>query len=226
MWNFFFSRLAAPHEISRHGLGEEISNEEEAAARLQQLASHIFVFKLSWSFICISFLLLSSSWPSLQSLHRSRLGAEREAETAPDTNNFHVRATERARASVPGDSLPRHLHSRGDRHENRPHRGEGSGKENSNYIHKYPRHRPQTSPSKNIFNCFVRGTKNSENWKILPHEVGAVSVEKCSLARVGKFWPNLNWPDGASGLLLSSVFCWCWLSISGVGAQIYNGGIM
>lgn len=171
-----------------------------------------------------SLLLFSFSWPSLQSLHRSRLGAEREAETAPDTNNFHVRAAERARASVPGDPLPRHLHSRGDRHENRPHRGEGSGKENSNYIHKYPRHRPQTSPSKNIFNCFVRGTKNSENWKILPHEVGAVSVEKCSLAEVGKFCPNLNWPDGASGLLLSSVFCWCWMSISGGSGNKYTTG--
>ena len=46
---------------------------------------------------------------------------------ASDPDDVHVGAAEGVGAGVPGDALPGHLHQGGDRHEDRPHRGQGSG---------------------------------------------------------------------------------------------------
>lgn len=101
------------------------------------------------------------SWPSLQSLLGARLGAERKKKTATDTNNLHFSTTQRARAGVPGDSLPRHLHARGDRHENRFDGGASSGKD----FHSIKNDKFPATTRKNgtnpiiIFNCSSRRSK-------------------------------------------------------------------
>lgn len=63
---------------------------------------------------------------SLQALHRPRR-TEREAEAEAHSDHVHQRAAEGAGARVRGDSLPGHLHARGARAEDRPHRGARAG---------------------------------------------------------------------------------------------------
>lgn len=73
-------------------------------------------------------LFCNSSGTSLQSIHRPRFRAQREAQTASNTNHFHIRSAEGAGARLSRDPLPGYLYARGDCHEDRSHRGESAGK--------------------------------------------------------------------------------------------------
>ena len=84
------------------------------------------------------------SWPAIQDVPWSRRCFDGEEETAQDPNNFHISSTQGAGEGFPGitflkfcvnpsileqnlkvvstgNSLPGHLHARGDCHEDRPH---------------------------------------------------------------------------------------------------------
>lgn len=67
------------------------------------------------------------SRPSLQSLLITRLSFERETKATSNSNDFHFSTIEGAWTGVPRDPLPGHLHTRGNRHENRPHRSKSAG---------------------------------------------------------------------------------------------------
>ena len=53
--------------------------------------------------------------------------SHREEEAAEDQDDLHLSPVQGAGESLPGDSLPRHLHQGGDRHEDRPHGGQSPG---------------------------------------------------------------------------------------------------
>ena len=69
--------------------------------------------------------------PPVQDVPRPGGNPHRKEEAAPHPDNLHLSPAEGARARLPGDPLPRHLHQGGDRHEDRPHRGQGPGETNT-----------------------------------------------------------------------------------------------
>lgn len=58
--------------------------------------------------------------PAVQSVPWTRGGAVGEEKAEEDQDDFHLGPVEGARAGIPGDALPRHLHEGRDRHEDRP----------------------------------------------------------------------------------------------------------
>ena len=65
--------------------------------------------------------------PPVQDVPRPGGNPHRKEEAAPHPDNLHLGPAEGARARLPGDPLPRHLHQGGDRHEDRPDGGESAG---------------------------------------------------------------------------------------------------
>lgn len=73
----------------------------------------VWLNKVDWKFSFFSIF----SWTSVQSLLRARFSPSGKAKAATDTNHIYVGPAEGTGASLPGDALSRHLHERGNRHE-------------------------------------------------------------------------------------------------------------
>jgi hypothetical protein len=65
---------------------------------------------------------------ALQGVSGARRRTDGEAEAAPHPHDIHIGAAQGTGEGLPGDALSRHIHERGDRHEDRPHRGKGPGR--------------------------------------------------------------------------------------------------
>ena len=69
--------------------------------------------------------------------HRPDVAESGEAQAAAHPDHVHERSAQRARESVRRDALPGHLHARGDRHEDRPHRGQSAGAPTDFRLHQF-----------------------------------------------------------------------------------------
>lgn len=70
----------------------------------------------------------SCSWIAVQGVSGTRRSADGETEAEANSYDIHIGAAQGTGTGVPGDPLPRYLHARGDRYEDRFDRGEGAGK--------------------------------------------------------------------------------------------------